>query len=70
MCSLATIKSWGRESNALERSISIVPTTPDLSKQFCQLNKRLDKACCVLYLERNSDKWGEGFVSKDDFSWL
>ena len=56
MCSLATIKSWGRDSNALERSISIVPTTPDLSKQFCQLSKRLDIACCVLYLERNSHK--------------
>ena len=48
MCSLATIKSWSRQSNALERSISIVPTTPDLSKHFCQLNKRLDKACRVL----------------------
>ena len=31
--------------------MSIVPTTLDLSKQFCQLSKRLDKACCVQYLE-------------------
>ena len=43
-----------RQSNALERSISIVPTTPDFSKQFYQLNWRLDKACCVQYLQQNS----------------
>ena len=41
-----------------------------MSKQFCQLNKRLDKACYILYLEPNPHKWGESFVSKNEFSSL
>ena len=68
--SLTIIKSLGRQSNALGRSISIVPATPDLSEQFCQLNKSSDEACCVLYLEQNLDQWGESFVLKNEFSCL
>ena len=37
---------------------------------FAQLNKRLDKACYILYLEPNPHKWGESFVSKNEFSSL
>ena len=48
----------------LERSISIAPTTSDLSKQLCHLKISLDKAC-VLYLERNPHKWEGSFYFEE-----
>ena len=49
-CSFAKISSCGRRSNALERSIRTVPTTPDLSRQLCHLSVKLSNACWVLYV--------------------
>ena len=41
----------------------VIPTTPDLSKLFCQLNRRLDKVNCALYLRILSICWIKVFPS-------
>ena len=40
---LGLITPMNYEVNILQKSLSIIPTTPDFSKQFCQLKGILDK---------------------------
>ena len=55
---------YNREANPFERSIRIVPTTPDLSRQLCHLLIEFRNACCVPYLERKPQRKGDSFFQK------
>ena len=62
-CSFAKTGSWARQSNALKRSIRIVRTSLELSRQLCHLLFKFSNACWVLYLERKPRKRGDNLFS-------
>ena len=69
--------SWGRQSNALEGSIRIVPTTPELSRQLCHLLIKFNNGWSVVIIFNNeycalngNHKKGDNLFSKNLFGCL
>ena len=60
---MAIRRSCGRQSYALLRSKRTVPTTPDLSKVFCQFFSRFKRVCCIEWPLLKPHNFGDNIFS-------
>ena len=54
--SLATNRSWGKQSYAFDRFMSIVPINSELSSSFGHACSNLKRACCVEWAFQNPQR--------------